>query len=111
MVTPHMPGEAGSATQATYNVVVGDTLILIGDKVEVPWRTLVEINNLENRDLIKPGDVLILPWVDYIVNAGDYLKRIAAEHGRGVSWQVLAYFNNISDPNLIHAGEIIKIPV
>lgn len=108
-----MPGDGpGSATQATYTVQPGDTLIKIGEAVGVPWRTLAEFNALDNRNLIRPGDELNLPWLEFVVSPGDFLIRIAIEHGRGASWQTIAYYNGLeSNPDLIHPGDVVKIPL
>jgi LysM repeat protein len=46
--------------------------------------------------------------VDYTVQQGDTLGRIAKEHGVSVS--ALADVNNLSNPNLIHPGQVLKIP-
>lgn len=107
-----MPGDGpGWPIEATYTVVEGDTLIGIGEKVGVDWRNLAKFNRLDNRDLIKPGDVLVLPWLNYEVQPGDWLIRIATEHGRGVPWQYLAYYNGLeAHPDSIHPGDIIRIP-
>jgi nucleoid-associated protein YgaU len=108
-----MPGDGpGWPTQATYTVKAGDTLVGIGEAHGTPWRDLARFNNLDNRDLIKPGDVLNLPWLEFVVSPGDYLVRIAIEHGRGATWQTLAYYNGLeNDPDLIHPGDVVKIPL
>jgi len=46
--------------------------------------------------------------VDYTVERGDTLKKIADEHG--VSLSELLEANTISNPNLIHPGQVIVIP-
>lgn len=46
--------------------------------------------------------------VDYTVQRGDTLGRIAKE--QGVSVSALADVNNLSNPNLIYPGQVLKIP-
>lgn len=46
--------------------------------------------------------------LDYTVQRGDTLGRIAKEHGVSVSDLVKA--NNISNPNLIYPGQVLTIP-
>lgn len=46
--------------------------------------------------------------VDYKVERGDTLGRIAREHG--VSLSELIKANNISNPNLIYTGQVLTIP-
>lgn len=46
--------------------------------------------------------------VDYTVQRGDTLGRIAKEHG--VSVNDLVQANNISNPNLIYPGQVLTIP-
>ncbi len=109
----NMPGDGpGWPVQATHVVEANDTLMSIGEKYHTPWRTLADLNQLANRNLIKVGDTLLLPWLNYTVQPGDWLIRIATEHGRGTPWQYLAYYNNLEDgPDLIHPGDVIRIPV
>lgn len=52
--------------------------------------------------------VVALASLDYTVQRGDTLGRIAKEHGVSVS--DLAAANNIANPNLIHPGQVLVIP-
>ena len=45
----------------TYTVRSGDTLSAIGQAHGVDWRDIAELNNLENPDLIFPGQVFKIP--------------------------------------------------
>jgi 5'-nucleotidase len=51
------------ATEAaeTYTVVSGDVLWKIAENFGLTWEALSEFNNLENPNLIYPGDVLEIP--------------------------------------------------
>lgn len=44
----------------------------------------------------------------YIVQAGDYLGRIAKAHG--TTWQALAKLNALKDPNNIEVGQRLRVP-
>ena len=44
----------------------------------------------------------------YIVQAGDYLGRIAKAHG--TTWQALAKLNALADPNSITVGQRLRVP-
>lgn len=44
----------------------------------------------------------------YIVQAGDYLGRIAKAHG--TTWQDLAKLNALADPNSLEVGQRLKVP-
>lgn len=44
----------------------------------------------------------------YIVQAGDYLGRIAKAHG--TTWQALAKLNALADPNSLEVGQRLKVP-
>lgn len=45
----------------THTVVSGDTLSEIGAKYGVSWKKIAEVNNIENPDLIFPGQVFKIP--------------------------------------------------
>jgi LysM repeat protein len=46
---------------AEYVVVPGDSLALIGDKLDLPWQTIAAINGINQNTMIRPGDKLKLP--------------------------------------------------
>lgn len=97
----------------TYTVQEGDTLSEIGEWFHVPWKELQRINNIENANLIFPGQVLRLSTGSnvcktYTVRDGDTLSEIG-EHNH-VKWQRLGYYNHIANPNLIQIGQTICIP-
>lgn len=97
-----------------YIVVRGDTLTKIALQFDTTVERLVQENNISNPNLIFPGEVLRITNVDnpvrtieYIVQRGDTLSRIAREYGTTV--QEIVEENNISNPNLIFPGQIIRI--
>lgn len=48
----------------TYTIGPGETLFAISTKLDINWTRLTEINNLENGDNIKEGQILITPTYD-----------------------------------------------
>lgn len=53
------PTAAGGARE--YIVQSGDSLALIGDKLDLPWRVIAAINGLTEFSILRPGDKLRLP--------------------------------------------------
>lgn len=54
--------EASSAPEyETYTVKSGDTLSAIGEKYGVPYMDIAKLNNIENPDLIHPGQEFKIP--------------------------------------------------
>jgi LysM repeat protein len=60
-------------------------------------------------DLIFPAEVIHIPAQAYMVVKGDYLYKIAKDHG--VSPSVVEALNDqIDNPDLLFQGQIIKVP-
>ncbi|MEV0084764.1 LysM domain-containing protein [Saccharopolyspora sp. NPDC050642] len=98
----------------TYTVQEGDTLSEIGEWFHVPWKELQRINNIENPNLIFPGQALRLSknanvCKTYTVRDGDTLSEIGERNH--VKWQRLGYYNHIANPDVIHIGQTICIPL
>lgn len=59
------PSPTATATAAggarEYIVQSGDSLALIGEKLDLPWRTIAAINGLTEFSILRPGDKLRLP--------------------------------------------------
>ena len=106
----------------TYTVRRGDTLSQIAQAYGVTVAHIVEINNIQNPNLIFPGQKLRITESNsttlnepvqqstryvYIVRRGDTLSQIAQIYG--VSVLYLARVNNIANPNLIFPGQKIRI--
>ena len=80
---------------------------------------IVEINNIQNQNLIYPGEKLRItesnnttlnPVIQnnfYTVQRGNTLSGIARMYG--VSVQYLVNLNGISNPNLIYPGQMIRV--
>jgi LysM repeat protein len=96
-----------------YTVKSGDTLGKIAKEHDVSVTDLVESNNISNPDLIRIGQVLVIPGTEsepavvHIVRRGDTLGKIASQYGSTVS--ALANANGITNPNLISIGQNIVI--
>ena len=109
---------AGTSTGATtYTVQRGDTLSEIAERYGTTVNELVRLNNIADRDLIYPGQVLIIRengsttppsgTITYTVQRNDNLTSIANRFGTTVS--ELVRLNNISNPNLIYPGQVLII--
>ncbi|EAP99348.1 CLV1 receptor kinase [Janibacter sp. HTCC2649] len=55
------PKKAAAPAQRTYTVKKGDTLSGIGAKYDVSWKKIAKVNNIDNPDLIFPGQKFIIP--------------------------------------------------
>lgn len=113
----------GSETRGTgsitYTVQRGNTLSQIARAYGVTVNHIVEINDIQNPNLIYPGEKLritestnttlnpILQNNYYTVQRGDTLSGIARRYG--VTVQYLVNLNGIRNPNLIYPGQLIKI--
>lgn len=103
---------AGNATRdiSSYAVQNGDTLSGVASKFNITSSTLKWANNLDDADMIKPGQVLtILPvsGLMYTVGAGDTAESIATFYSANAA-QILS-FNN-SEVKGLAAGMKIIIP-
>ncbi|OII61229.1 hypothetical protein BJP40_06800 [Streptomyces sp. CC53] len=116
----------GKFRRATHVVSSGENLVEIGAMYGVSWRDMAVDNELDNRDLIHPGQVLKLPYCEYTVVEGDTLtgiheayvaKRAAGCPGchdagpYGASLRDVARYNQIDNPDLIHPGQVVKLPL
>ncbi len=96
-----------------YTVQQGDTLGRIARDQGVSLSDLIEANDIDNPNLIYPGQVLIIPGeegkppVIHIVSRGETLNKIAASYG--VSAATLAKINELSNPNLIYPGQELVV--
>lgn len=113
----------GSETRGTgsitYTVQRGNTLSQIANAYGVTINHIVEMNNIQNLNLIYPGEKIritestketlnpVLQNNYYTVQRGDTLWSIARIYG--VSVQYLVNLNGIRNPNLIYPGQMIKI--
>lgn len=114
-----------------YVVQPGDTLSKIAREFGTTVAAIAEANNIVNPNLIVVGQTLIIPVdvsgdtpsaappaapppaapgedVTYIVQPGDNLYRIAAQHG--VTVQAIAAANDIEIIGIITVGQVLTIP-
>lgn len=77
---------AGSTnpTSTTYKVTAGDTLSTIATKYAVSVNDLVSWNNIQNRNIIKVGQVLVVKKEDVKVPSGKELQKYV---GNGGAWK------------------------
>lgn len=105
---------------ATYTAKAGDTLYSIARKYNVTVAALAKANNITNYNLIRVGQVLVIPGttaptpppatsVKYTVKAGDTLYSIASKYNTTVA--AIASANKITNTNLISVGQVLIIPV
>jgi len=119
-VTPTVPGPIPTAVPGgqgfPYVVQWGDTVYAIARRFGVTAQALIAANNLTNPNLIRAGQVLIIPTlpppgpgpVTYVVLPGDNLYRISLKFG--VSVEAIVAVNRIINPWLIRAGQVLIIP-
>lgn len=103
------------ATGTTYTVQSGDTLFKIAQQYQTTVEKLVQLNKISNPNLIYPGQVIIVTessepvgYLNYIVQPGDTLYRIAIEFNTTVT--KLVELNKINNPSLILVGQVLIIP-
>ena len=117
-----IPGNEERGTgDIIYTVQRGNTLSQIARAYNVSVEHIVELNDIENPNLIYPGqklritesDVTDLSPVDnsiqvyYVVKQGDTLNGIARRFG--ITLNEILQYNDIANPNLIYPGQTIKI--
>lgn len=95
-----------TAQAASYKVVQGDSLYLIGKKFNMTSDAVMRANNLSST-VIYPGQVLNIPGDTYTVKSGDSLYLIAKNHG--VSLDALRKANN-QWSDLIYPGQKLNLP-
>lgn len=106
-----------------YTVIEGDWLTTIAAKREVynnaaKWPTVFEANKdkIKNADLIYPGWVLLIPYLErYKVAPGDYLGLIASYlsvYSNAKRWPEIYEANRdkIKDADLIYPNQEFVIP-
>ena len=108
--------ETNSTGKTYYTIKRGDTLWEISRRYGVSVQNIVRWNNIQNPNLIYPGQRLILYGnystsnsgnVYYTVQRGDTLWRIARRY-RTCPIRI-ARINGIRNPNLIYPGQVLKI--
>lgn len=111
--------EPTSTTTTYYTVKRGNTLWGIARRYGTTISSIVELNNIQNPNLIYPGQVLLIRrdvrtndthaagGTFYRVGRGDNLTYIANRYHTTVA--NIVRLNQIRNPNLIFPGQILKI--
>ena len=114
------PGHGGHKTH--YTVRSGDTLWDIARAHKVSVRTLARWNGMATRDVLKPGQKLVI-WhsggsignlattqrINYIVRSGDSLSRISQRFNVKVS--ELRRWNSLQKNKYLHPGQRLTLYV
>jgi len=110
---------ADTSSSVTHIVQPGETLNSIAVDYGVDPAALASANNLTNRNLVRVGQVLVIPGITereameargtrHTVQTGESLSQIAQQYGVTVE-QILAV-NGLDDPNTIIVGQELLIP-
>jgi LysM repeat protein len=93
-----------------YTVKSGDTLSEIADEHDISLSDLIEANDIRDPDLIRPGQVLVIPGTDktHVVKRGETLNGIARSYGVSSSSVVRA--NDLANPDRIYPDQKLLIP-
>jgi LysM repeat protein len=113
---PSEPAPSVPTEGVEHVVAWGETVELIASRYGVSAQDIIAANNLTNPDLIRAGDVLIIPGATtpspeagvHIVRQGETLRSIASMYGTTVD--ALARANGIVNPNYIWVGQRLTIP-
>lgn len=120
--TVENPNDKEINTQSMfYTVKRGDTLAQIARNYGTTVQELASINNIQNPNLIYPGQVLRILTnstvhgsetratgsITYTVRRGNTLSQIARAYGVTVAH--IVELNNITNPNLIYPGQKLRI--
>ncbi|MEB3308180.1 MAG: LysM peptidoglycan-binding domain-containing protein, partial [Cyanobacteriota bacterium] len=103
---------------ADITVKSGETLSEIAERHGVGLEPLMRVNGIQDPDLVRAGQRLVLPGgsrkggaggdgTSVIVQTGDTLSEIAERNG--ISLQKLMQLNGITDPSLVQAGRRLVI--
>lgn len=112
-ITPPTAKEllSGGADVAVYEVQNGDTVGTIAQEFKVTVNTILWANDLDNPNLIQPGDkIFILPTtgVQYVVKKGDNIDSIAKKYSADKE-RIIA-FNSLTADGALKEGEELIIP-
>ena len=92
----------------TYTVVPGDTLSGIAKRHGVPLSAIIELNQIQNPNLIHPGQTLKIKPLGYVVKEGESLTSIA--NALNISIERLVRANEIEGASLVAPGTVLRLP-
>lgn len=103
----------------SYTVQAGDTLAVIAERFGVPLDALITINNIQNRNLIAVGQVLLIPTADTTLNRlptaqvfarpGETLADVVRRYEQDP--QLITALNSLALPTRLFPGQPIAIPL
>lgn len=100
------PAPPSRTTAGRHVVEPGETLHAIARHYDLSVEDLARWNGIDDPDLIRPGQVLLLGrW--YEVQPGDTLGAIAARFG--TSTATLLALNDLPDPDLLRPGDELRV--
>jgi rare lipoprotein A (peptidoglycan hydrolase) len=99
-----------SAPTVEHVVAAGETLRAIAEVNETSIARLLELNELDDADTIRIGQVIRLParFRLYVVQPGDTLNNIAA--AAGLDRATILGNNQVDDPDLLTPGQELRLP-
>ncbi len=114
-------GAVTSATQLNYTVKAGDTVSAIARKFQLSTNQLLQLNGLDSKSLIVPGQKLklvanaVVPSAVekataatiHVVKRGETIAAIAKQHSISIS--TILSINNLSAKAIIFPGQRLKI--
>src|SRR5690606_16493559 len=109
-IKAHLPREDEKPNQEylTYTVVPGDTLSGIAKRHGVPLSVIIELNQIQNPNLIHPGQTFKIKPLGYVVKEGESLTSIA--NALNISIERLVRVNEIEGASLVAPGTVLRIP-
>jgi LysM repeat protein len=114
-IKAHLPKEKGNEKlnvpvqeYLTYTVVSGDTLSGIAKRHGVPLSAIIELNQIQNPNLIHPGQTFKIKPLGYVVKEGESLTSIAS--ALKISIERLVRANEIGGASLVAPGTVLRLP-
>ncbi len=95
----------------SHTVVEGETVASIAEKYGISTNTILWANNLDENDVLTPGQVLqILPvsGVLHKVKQGEKIEDIAWKYQSDV--RAIIEFNQLTDPDHLEANDVLVVP-
>lgn len=98
-----------------YQIMPGETIESIANKLGITEQKLREINGLSDNLIVRPGSSIIVPvqnqggYQTYIVKKGDSIYSIANQYG--VDYKTLYSINGLKENEYIYPNQEIMVPV